>query len=81
MKEAITSLECRLVDVLNAKETITSLERHLTEALSTIETLKAEVKSLKQGVEVGGSASPDRDREARVEAPNPPIFKGVCDAQ
>ncbi|XP_069151810.1 uncharacterized protein [Solanum lycopersicum] len=64
MKEAITSLECRLMNVL-----------------STIETLKAEVKTLKEGVEVGGSASPDHDREARVEAPKPPIFKGVRDAQ
>ena len=66
MKEAITSLECRLLDVIKTKDTITSLERQLTEALSTIETLKAEVKALKEGVEVGGSASPDRDREARV---------------
>ena len=49
------------------------------DALSTIETLKAEVKTLKEGVEVGGSASPDHDREARVEAPKPPIFKGVRD--
>ena len=47
MKEAITSLECRLVDVFNAKETISSLERQLMEALRTIETLKAEVKALK----------------------------------
>ena len=52
MKEAITSLECRLVDVLNAKETITSFERHLTEELNTIETLKDEVKALKEGAEV-----------------------------
>ena len=80
MKEAITSLECRLVDVLNAKETITSLERQLTEALSTIETLKAEVRALKEGAEVGELSSFDQDREARVEAPKPPIFKGICDA-
>lgn len=81
MEEAITSLECRLMDVLNTKETITSLESQLTEALSTIETLKAEIKALKEGVDVGGFASPDRDRETMVEAPNPPIFKGVRDAQ
>ena len=66
MKEAITSLTCRLMEVLNTKETITLLERQLTEALGTIETLRVKVKALKEGVEVGGSASPDRDREARV---------------
>ena len=81
MKEAITSLKCRLMEVLNTKETITLLERQLTEALGTIETLKAKVKALKEGMEVGGSASPDRDRKARVKAPKPPIFKGVRDAQ
>ncbi|TMW91091.1 hypothetical protein EJD97_014797 [Solanum chilense] len=81
MKEAITSLECRLIEVLNTEETITSLERQLTEALGMIETLKAEVKAFKEGVEVGGSVSPDRDREAKVEAPKPSMFKGVRDAQ
>ena len=49
------------------------------DALSTIETLKAEVKTLKEGVEVRRTASHDRDRESRVEAPKPPIFKGVRD--
>ena len=62
------------------KEAITSLEWRLMDALPMIKTLKAKVKTLKKGVEVGGSASPDRDRESRVEAPKPPIFKGVCDA-
>ena len=64
MKEAITFLECRLINML-----------------STIETQKDEVKTLKEGVEVGGSISPDCDREARVESPKPPIFKGVYDDQ
>ena len=32
-------------------------------------------------MEVGGSASPDRDMEARVEASKKPIFKGLRDAQ
>ena len=35
IKEAITFLKCRLVDVLNTKETITSLECRLIEAMST----------------------------------------------
>ena len=64
MKEAITSLECRLMEVLNTKETITLLECQLTEALGTIETRKAHVKALKKGVGVGGSASPNCDRGA-----------------
>ena len=51
------------------------------EVLSTIETLKDEVKTLKEGVKVGGLASPDRDREDMVEAPNPPIFKSARDSQ
>lgn len=51
------------------------------EALSTIETMKAEMKALKEGVETGGSSSLDRDREARVEASKPSIFRGVRDAQ
>ena len=63
------------------KEAITSLEYWFLEALDTIETLKPEVKSLKKGIEVRGSAPLDREREARIEAPKPPIFKGVHDAQ
>ena len=63
------------------KEVITSFECRLVDALSMIETLKAEVKALMEGMEVGQSTSPDHDREAKVEDPKPPIFKGVCDAQ
>ena len=44
MKEAITSLECRLWDVLNAKETITSFECRLMEVMSTLETMKGKIK-------------------------------------
>ena len=54
MKEAITSLECRLMDVLNAKEVITSLECRLMKTMSTIETMKAKIKALKEGAEIGG---------------------------
>ena len=46
-----------------------------------IETMKGEMKALNEGVEIGGSSSLDRDKEAKVEAPKPPMFKGVCDAQ
>ena len=52
MKEAITSLECQLMEFLNTKEIIASLERHLMKVLGTIETLMVEVKALKEGVEV-----------------------------
>ena len=81
MKESITSLECRLVDVVNAMETITSLECQVTEALSLINTLKGKVKALKEGMEVGISSLFDRDREDKVESPKPPMFKGVRDVQ
>ena len=74
-------LEGRQWAEFEMQEVITSLECQLIEALDIIEMLKAEVKALKEGVEVGGSALPDRDKEAKVEAPKPPIFKGVCDAQ
>ena len=56
------------------KETVTSLECRLMEALNTVETMKAEMKALKEGVEVGGSSSLDRDREAKFKAPKTPIF-------
>ncbi|KAK4734083.1 hypothetical protein R3W88_008344 [Solanum pinnatisectum] len=73
--------EGRQLAEFEMKEAITSLECRLMEALNTIETMNAEMKALKEGMEAEGSASPDRDREARVEAPKPPIFKGVRDAQ
>lgn len=43
--------------------------------------MKAAVKTIKEGVETGGSTLPGSDREAKVETPKPPIFKGVCDSQ
>lgn len=69
------------MDVLNTKETITSKDRQLTEVLGTIETMKAEVKTLKDGLDARGSAPPEHDREARVEDTKPPIFKDVREAQ
>ncbi|TMW90581.1 hypothetical protein EJD97_015520 [Solanum chilense] len=81
MKEAITSLECLLIDVLNAKETITSLECRHMEAMSTIETMNAKIKALKEGAEVGRLSSFNRHREAKVKAAKTPMFKGVRDVQ
>ena len=49
-------LEGRQRAEFNMKKAITSLEYRLMDAFSTIETLKGEVKTLKEGVEVGGSA-------------------------
>ena len=63
------------------KEAITSQECRLMEALNPFETMKAEMRTLREDIEDGGSVPPDRDREARVEAPKPPMFKGICDAQ
>ena len=63
------------------KEAITSLYCRLMGELSTIDTLKVEVKKLKKGVVIGGSTSPDRDREPRVDDTKTPIFKGVRDAE
>ena len=62
------------------KEAITSLEFRFLEALEAIEALKNKVKTLEEDREVGGSTSLDQEREARVEAPRPPMFKGVRDA-
>ena len=74
-------LEARQWAEFETKVTITSLELRLMEALGAIESLKAEVDALKEDREVGGSTSLDREREARVEAPRPPTFKGIRDAQ
>ena len=79
-KNIIKELEGRQRAEFKMKEVITSLECRLVEALSTIETMKAKIKSLKESAEVGGSSF-DRDRKATVEAPKPPMFKGVRDAQ
>ena len=74
-------LEARQRAEFEMKVTITSLEFRLMEALDVIESLKAEVEALKEDREVGGSTSLDREREARVEFPRPPMFKGVRNAQ
>ena len=57
------------------------MEYRFPEALDKIEVLKNEVKNLQDEREVGGSKSLYREREARVEAPRQPMFKGVRNAQ
>ncbi|XP_069146998.1 uncharacterized protein [Solanum lycopersicum] len=74
-------LEARQRAEYEIKEAITFLEFRLREALGAVESLKAEVAALQEDREVGGSSSRYRKREARVEAPKPPAFKGVRDAQ
>lgn len=63
------------------QEAIISLESQPIESLSTIETTKTEMKELKEGMEVRGSSSLDRDRYAKVEASKKAIFKGTRDVQ
>ena len=72
--------EARQRSEYEKKEAITSLEFRLREALGAVESLKAEVAAHKEEREVVGSSSHYREREARVEAPKPPVFKGVRDA-
>ena len=74
-------LEGRQWAEFKMKEVITSLDCRLMEELSTIETMKDEIKAHKKGIEVGGSSSFKRDRDAKVEDPKPPMFKGVHDTQ
>ena len=74
-------LEARQRAEYETNEAITFLEFRLREALGAVESLKAEVAALQEDREVGGSSSHDREREARVEAPKPPVFIGVRDAQ
>jgi len=60
-------------------EVITSLECRLLDVLSTIEAIRAEMKSVKEAIEVRGLVSLNKDREAKGEAPKLPMFKGVRD--
>ena len=69
IKNIRKELEGRQRAEFEMKKVITSLR--LMEALSMIEIMKAEIKALKEGVEVRVSSSLDRDREAKVEAPKP----------
>ncbi|XP_070014912.1 uncharacterized protein [Nicotiana sylvestris] len=54
------------------------------EALSTIDAMKAKIESLDEHANVGMTEVAINivvTREAKIEAPKPPVFKGVCDAQ
>ncbi|XP_070001952.1 uncharacterized protein [Nicotiana sylvestris] len=56
----------------------------LMEALSTIDALKAKIESLEEHVNAGMTEVASNVmvmREAKIEAPKPPVFKGVRDAQ
>ena len=48
------------------KEVITSMECRLMEALITIETMNAKIKTLKEGMEFGGSSSVDQIGSSRL---------------
>ncbi|KAH0746030.1 hypothetical protein KY285_007687 [Solanum tuberosum] len=63
------------------KEIITFLGCRLMDALSTIETMKIEIEALKGGIKAGGFVTSNADREVKIEAPKPPMFKGNRDAQ
>lgn len=44
------------------------------------ETMRPEIKSLKEVIEEGRCATSSGDREARNEAPKPPVFKATRNA-
>ena len=69
---------------IEVKQTITTLECRLMEALSTIDAMKAKIVALEEQVNVGMTEAANNvvvTREAKIEAPKPPVFKGVRDAQ
>ncbi|XP_070056615.1 uncharacterized protein [Nicotiana tomentosiformis] len=54
------------------------------EALSIIDAMKAKTESLEEHVSAGMTKAANNvvvTREAKIEAPKPPVFKGVRDAQ
>ncbi|XP_070020232.1 uncharacterized protein [Nicotiana sylvestris] len=77
-------LEGRTQTEMELRQTITVLECKLMEALSTINAMKAKIESLKEHVNAGVTEVASNvvvTREAKIEAPKPPVFKGVRDAQ
>ncbi|XP_070031861.1 uncharacterized protein [Nicotiana tomentosiformis] len=69
---------------MELRQTITALECRLMEALSTIDAMKAKIESLEENVSAGVTEAASNvvvTREAKIEAPKPPVFKGVRDAQ
>ncbi|XP_070013663.1 uncharacterized protein [Nicotiana sylvestris] len=77
-------LEGRTQTEMELRQTITALECRLMEALSTIDVMKAKIESLEEHVNAGMTEVANNvvvTREAKIEAPKPPVFKGVRDAQ
>ncbi|XP_070002194.1 uncharacterized protein [Nicotiana sylvestris] len=77
-------LEGRTQTRRELRQTIKALECRLMEALSTIDAMKAKIESLEEHVNVGVTEVANNvvvTREAKIEAPKPPVFKGVRDAQ
>ena len=77
-------LEGRTQTEMELRQTITALECRLMEALSTIDAMKAKIESLEEHVSAGVTEAASNvvvTREAKIEAPKPPVFKGVRDAQ
>ncbi|XP_070034590.1 uncharacterized protein [Nicotiana tomentosiformis] len=69
---------------MELRQTITALECKLMEALSTIDAMKAKIESLEEHVSACMTDAANNIvvvREAKIEAPIPPVFKGVRDAQ
>ncbi|XP_059294573.1 uncharacterized protein LOC132047562 [Lycium ferocissimum] len=83
--ESIRSdLEGRMQAEIEVKQTITALECKLMEALSTIDAMKAKIVALEEQVNVGVTEAANdvvMMREAKIEAPKPPVFKVVRDVQ
>ncbi|XP_070029011.1 uncharacterized protein [Nicotiana sylvestris] len=69
---------------MELRQTIIALECRLMEALKTIDATKAKIESLEEHVNAGVTEVASNavvTREAKIEAPKPPVFKGVRDAQ
>ncbi|XP_070004722.1 uncharacterized protein [Nicotiana sylvestris] len=69
---------------MELRQTITALECRLMDALCTIDSMKAKIESLEEYINAGMTEVASNvvvTREAKIESPKPPVFKGVCDAQ
>ncbi|XP_070040744.1 uncharacterized protein [Nicotiana tomentosiformis] len=69
---------------MELRQTITALKCRLIEAFCTIDAMKAKIESLEDHVSAGVTDAANNvmvAREAKIEAPKPPVFKGVRNAQ
>ncbi|XP_070014384.1 uncharacterized protein [Nicotiana sylvestris] len=69
---------------MELRQTITALECRFMEAFSTIDAVKAKIESLEEHVNAGVTEAASNvmvTRETKIEAPKPPVFKGVRNAQ